>query len=80
MANIMATEPAYDAASVTPSDTTRLGGVRALYIGGPGNVKITTEAGADVTFTGVLGGSILPVRATRVYATGTTATNIISLL
>lgn len=80
MANIMATEPAYDAASVTTSDTTRLGGVRALYIGGAGDVKITTEGGTDVTFTGIAAGSILPIRATRVYATGTTATDIIALL
>ena len=80
MANITASEPAYDAASVTPSDTTRIGGVRGLYIGGAGDVKITTEGGSDITFSGVVAGSILPIRATRVYATGTTADNIIALL
>lgn len=80
MANITASEPAYDAASITPSDTTRIGGVRGLYIGGAGDVKITTEGGSDITFAGVVAGSILPIRATRVYATGTTADNIIALL
>lgn len=80
MANIMATEPAHDAAAVTPSDSGQLSPVaRALYIGAGGDVKVTMEGGTDITFAEVLGGTILPVKATKVFATGTTATDIIAL-
>ena len=79
MANIMATDPGYSAAAVTPSDTAHLGNVRALYIGGAGDVKIDAEGGGTVTFVGVQAGSIIPVRAVRVYATGTDATSIVAL-
>lgn len=66
--------------SVTPSDTdnlTRL--TRALYIGTAGNVAVESEEGDSVTFSAVLGGSILPIRVRRVNSTSTTATNIIAL-
>ena len=74
------TAPTYDAASVTPSDSADLAKpTRGLYIGGAGNVKLDTEGGTAVTFNGLTAGSILPVRTTRVYATGTTATDIIAM-
>jgi hypothetical protein len=50
-----------------------------LYIGGAGNLRVLTASGDDVTFTGVLAGSYLPVQVQRVFATGTTATNIIAI-
>jgi len=50
-----------------------------LYIGTAGNIKVTTVAGDDVTFSGVLGGSFFPVNVVKVFSTGTTATNIIAL-
>ena len=72
--------PAKHAAEVTPSDSTDLTTfARALYIGGAGDVKIDTVAGETVTFVGITAGSILPVRAARVYATGTSATSIVAL-
>jgi hypothetical protein len=52
---------------------------RALFVGGAGNVKLTTIAGENVTFTGVLAGSILPVAFQRIWSTGTTATNMVGL-
>ena len=79
MANIMATDPGYSAAEVTPSDTGHLGNVRALYVGVGGDVKIDAEGGGTVTFVGVLPGSLIPVRAVRVYSTGTDATNIVAI-
>jgi hypothetical protein len=66
------------AAAVTPSDTTQLAG-KALYIGGAGNVTLVTESGAVVLFTAPPVGSILPVKFTRVNATGTTATLLVAL-
>ena len=50
-----------------------------LYIGGAGNIKVTTVAGDIVTFNGVLAGSFFPVNVLKVFSTGTTATNIIAL-
>ena len=74
------TAPGYDAAAVTPNDSTDLSKpARALYIGGAGDVKLNTEAGTTVTFTGLAAGSVLPVRATRVHSTDTTATNIVAI-
>ena len=76
----MMQDPAARAAAVSPSDSTVLSGVRGLYVGGAGNVALKTKASdTAVTFTGVLAGSILPVRATQVMSTNTTATNIVAL-
>lgn len=66
---------ASDAFSITPSDSATLRAA-ALYVGGAGNVAVTTEDGTTLTFAGVQSGSILPVKVSRVLATGTTATAI----
>lgn len=72
--------PAADAAAVTPSDTTDLAtSSRFLYVGGAGDVIVTTTGGETVTFKAVPVGTVLPVRASRVLATGTTATNLVSM-
>ena len=77
------------AAVVTPSDTVNIPYVGGdgttpswpcvLYIGGSGNIRVQTEGGDDVVFTGVLAGTFLPVNVVRVFATNTTATNIVAL-
>jgi len=73
-------DPAYQFAAVTPSNTTILRGVRALYIGGAGNVAVVgKDGGSAVTFTGVAAGTVLPVQASMVMSTNTTATNIVAL-
>ena len=78
--NTRGSNPADNAVAVTPSDSTNLTNTaRALYIGGAGNVKVDTAGGDTVTFNSVASGSVLPVRVKRVYATGTSATNIISV-
>lgn len=72
--------PGVGAASVTPNDSTDLTIYsRALYIGGDGNVKVTMFNGDEVTFVGLIAGTLLPVRAKRVWSTGTTATNIVAV-
>lgn len=73
--------PAWTAAAVTPSDSVDLTrtATRALYIGGAGNVVVVMSGGGTVTFTGVLAGTILPIRVDRVNATSTTATNIVAM-
>ena len=80
---------AYRAAAVTPSDTVTIPSVSTqdgkgnngclLYVGVAGDVKVTTAGGDDVTFTGILAGSFIPVQVLKVFATGTTATNIVAL-
>jgi hypothetical protein len=77
------------AALVTPSNTVDIPYVGGdgttpswpcvLYIGGAGNIRVLTAGGDDVVFTGVLAGSFLPIQVTRVFATNTTATNIVAL-
>lgn len=68
-----------DAAVVTPSNTVNLTNPSIIWVGGGGNVRVLTAQGTDVTFTGVLGGSVLPVQVIRVFATNTTATNLIQV-
>ncbi len=68
------------AEAITPNDSTDLtNSTRAIWIGGAGNVKVDTVEGDTVTLVGALVGTILPIRARRVYATGTTATNLVGL-
>jgi hypothetical protein len=80
---------AYRASDVTPSDTADIPSVSTqdgsgnngcvLYVGGAGNIKVTTAGGDTVVFTGLLAGMFIPVQVLRVWATSTTATNIIAL-
>lgn len=50
-----------------------------LFVGGEGNIKVTTSSGSTVTFNGIVAGTFMPVSVLKVWATGTTATNIIAL-
>lgn len=69
------------AAAVAPNDGADLAvkPTRGLFIGGAGNLKVTMEDGSTPTFTGVVAGSVLRLKVVRVWATGTTATNILGL-
>jgi hypothetical protein len=67
--------------AVTTSDTVDLASIAyGVYVGGAGNLKADLIDGTTVTFNGVLVGTVLPIIAKRIYATGTTATNLIALL
>lgn len=73
------TAPIFDCAEVTPDDDTDLTvWARALYIGVSGDLTITTAGGTEITLTNVPVG-ILPVRASRVHATGTAAAGIVAM-
>lgn len=77
------------ASLVTPSDTVNIPSLSSesgtpnrgcvLYIGTGGDLKVLTIGGDEVTFTNFQDGSFLPVQVVRVFATGTTASNIIAL-
>lgn len=71
--------PAAHAAAVSPSDSADLANAsKRLWVGGAGNVALITVGGETVTYNSVPAGTYLKVRASRVKATGTTATNIIA--
>lgn len=74
-----ATVSAYDAASVTPNDSTDIRPTRALFVGAAGDIKVDMALGTTLTFANVQAGSILPVQVKRVYSTDTTATDIVAL-
>ena len=72
--------PAEDGATVVPSDGADLPQVtRALYVGQGGTLAVQLASGAQVALSGVPGGALLPLRARRVRATGTTASGIVAL-
>ena len=56
-----------------PSET------RAIYVGGAGSLAVVLVSGDAVTFAGLTAGTVLPVRAVRVKATGTSATQLVGL-
>jgi len=68
------------AAAVTPSDGTDLATpTRAIFVGGAGTLTVITAGGETVLFTGVIAGQVLTLQASRIKATGTTATNIVAM-
>lgn len=64
---------------ITPDDTAIFASTRGIYVGGGGDIHVDLESGDEVTFTGALTGLIYPLRVQRVYATGTTATDLVAL-
>ena len=85
MADLFAHQPAHltapieHAAEITPDDGTDLANFsRALYVGASGDIKVDMVGGEDaITFVALVAGVYHPIRATRIYATDTTATDIV---
>ena len=72
--------PGVGLAAVTPSDSTDLTGVRAIYVGGAGNVALRAIGDSSaVTLSSVPAGTIIPVQIDRVMSTNTTATSIVAI-
>jgi len=63
----------HDTNLIAPPFTTK-----ALYVGGAGNLKVTIN-GVALTFTGVPAGTILPIKPSIAWATGSTATLVVAL-
>ncbi len=71
------TGPLIGGFDVTPDDGADLPTLpRALMIAGGGDVALVFKDGTTLTLPGLSTGVIYPVRATRILATGTTATGI----
>lgn len=63
--------------AITKSDTDELASVtRAIFVGGAGAMAVVMAGGSELTITGIIAGSWLPIRVKQVKSTGTTATNI----
>ena len=68
------------AALVTPNNNANLTTPGSLYVGGAGNIRVDTVGGSeDVTFISVDAGTFVPIEVKKIYASGTTATNILVL-
>ncbi|HWK40725.1 MAG TPA: hypothetical protein VNR60_02235 [Croceibacterium sp.] len=72
--------PSRHAFEIVPNDTLPLPTVpKALFVGQAGTVKLRTiNSATDVTLV-VQAGQIVPVRASHVRATGTSATALVAL-
>lgn len=69
---------------ITKSDTTTFnagngGEISGIYVGGTGDVAVTTSNGETVTFSAVPVGTILPITVKQVMSTNTTATLMLGL-
>lgn len=72
--------PAEGGFAVTPSDTLDLARTtRAIYVGTAGALRVTLLSGEVVALAGAQAGTVYPLRAARVMATGTTAGGIVGL-
>lgn len=73
--------PARKGVEITPDDNNDLAYVsRAVWVGGVGNLEVTLEGdSSSITIQAIPAGTWLPIRAKRIYSTGTTATLIVAL-
>jgi hypothetical protein len=67
-----------DAEEITPHDTNPFNLARALYVGTAGNLKVTMKTGAVVTLYNLPAGTRISGGFARVWATGTTASQIVA--
>jgi hypothetical protein len=74
------TSPPEHGAGLVPDDAADLAHVtRAVFVGGTGDLAVTLLGGDTVTLRGVPGGTLVPLRVSRLLASGTTATDIVGL-
>lgn len=72
--------PAIHAASITPNDSADLAAnTRGIYVGTGGDLRVTMAGGQTITFKSLTGGMVHPFCTTRVWATGTTASDIVGV-
>ena len=81
MSAVDATTSASGARAVTVSDSLDLplAPCDGLYVGAAGDVKLTMANGDVITFSTLAAGIVHPLKARRVWSTGTTATGPIAI-
>jgi len=75
------------AVAVTPSDTVNIPNADpsstnrgcVLFVGTGGTLVVKTAGGDDVTLLNIADGTFIPLQVVRVFATGTTAADILAL-
>lgn len=74
-------DPAISAAAIVPHDDNDLTtATRAIYTGTGGTLIVNMRnEGSSITFSNVPAGTILPIRVTRVLATGTVGSGYVAL-
>ncbi|TCM54327.1 hypothetical protein C8J36_105184 [Rhizobium sp. PP-F2F-G48] len=73
--------PATHAFAITPADALDLPETtRAIFVGSGGAIALRMQSGALVTLAGVPQGTLLPLRADRILASGTTASGLVGLV
>lgn len=68
-----------DGATITPSDTAELGLI-GFYVGGAGDVAVTTQKGTDIIYHACPVGTQIVLGIRHIKSTGTTATLITGTL
>lgn len=79
--SVMAKDPTRypdNALAVTPSDTNTFSQPVTVTAFGAGNIAVTPANGGATVTVALLQGQTLPFRVTQVWATGTTATEIVA--
>lgn len=72
-----ASGPAMGGFAITPADSDLSARTRAVWVGTAGDLRVTFVNGDDVVIKGASG--LLPIAVKRVWATGTTATNVMGM-
>lgn len=71
--------PYIGGAAIPKSDTVPIEVTRAIWVGGAGDLKVTYADGSVDTLQAVPAGTLLQIRVSLVWATGSTATKISAL-
>jgi hypothetical protein len=73
-------DPAEGAFTITFSDSVELTKVpRGIYVTTSGTLRVKMVNGDTVSFGGIVGGMVYPLRIRQVYQTGTTVAGVVGL-
>ena len=72
---------ASNAVTITPDNDIILATIptAGVYIGGVGDIKVDMQGGSTTTLVGLKAGVVYPFKITKIYATDTTATDIVAV-
>ena len=71
--------PYVGGAAIAKSDSASIELTRAVYVGGTGDLKVTYQDGSIDVLQSIPAGTLLPIRVSLVWSTGTTATKLSAL-